>query len=98
MIFLKKKTTSVNFAEHLVCRTFAVQNVNERTLLIIQIEAMTSNFTVKNGFFFEGQTRFVVSNYSAINLVTVYGFSMKTEIRPNDVGVWKIKTNKNKIY
>lgn len=77
---------------------FATENVNKHILLTTQIEAMSSNFAVKNGLFYEGQTRFVVSNYDALNLVTVYGFYTKTEIRPNDIGVWKIKKNKNKIY
>lgn len=57
---------------------------------------MKTNYTVVNGLTCDGQSIFVVSNYTAINLVTTRGFFKLPLLNNNDIGMWKIKQCKIK--
>jgi hypothetical protein len=56
---------------------------------------MKANYTVVNGLTCDGQTMFVVSNYTGTNLVTTRGFFKLPLLNNNDIGIWKIKQSKN---
>ena len=57
---------------------------------------MKAGYNIYNAPTWNDQRFFVVSNLEGFNSISIYGFKYLPKRYSSDIGVWKIKTIKNK--